>query len=1301
MQLFLVSAGSATRSAGEDFFRPPTVGHYLVRVATPIRKDISKELRRVSQGNVRYVPHHTFLVDITDSALSAILDLEGVVEVFVYPSTMKIDLSLKAETQAQQSLRRTADAAVTESVLIGALLSPGRTDRDPAQMVAQWESALNNRDAGIRAVVETADSINVHTAKEHLGEVAEWLATQDHVERVIWNNGGQPQDYYNAQAIQGGRQGYSGAPAWNKGIQGQGEIITVSDTGIDEHHCVFYDPSESASKCSGTVGYQSGCINTNHRKIVSIQCPTCPSSVGSNFFDRRGGHGTQVASLAAGSASSGDMTFFLNGVAPGAKLLIFDCNHDTQTDGLALPSNWASWWQHSYQGGSRIHSASWIIGTNAKRYATWTWTADKFVYDNPDYVAVFAAGNFGDSGYFSVLEPSTAKNVLAVGMTRSAHETYEKQCEYSVSGCQMLNHYMWVDRAQWMALADEAANNHRQISDYQYWDAPLNNQFWSFYDFFRSDCTPNVGKKLCGRNDPAEFFTDTWYSDENRIEIELEKNWGGPLGDNEVFNSRLVAPTDHPCGCDLQPGEYTNGEVLILHWDWDRMEEYPARTFSMCDPTKFMYQRLNKDQGWFPNTGTANSPDLCTKESAWSAIKASGARGVVLIGQSQTNFEDLTPVTPSNADATGPAVFQVKNQYGQILFAAVAKEFFLKRMTWYQIDPAETLADLSDFYTADGEFDYYAYFDYYDYQAYGPGHYFSNDFKFEGVWGDDFLNVQMEPVDHAIWRSTGSRGPTHDLRFKPDIVCAGELPFSARSNDMDTSAGGSSEYCPADHLEANGFKATSGTSMSTPQCAGGVALIRQYFQEGWHAAGVQDASESVNPSAALVKAMVINSGQPVIVEGVSPTTGAVYRKTLEGYPNFFAGFGYMALGNVLMFDDSDFTLLFEDRANDAQDALNTGDAYETCFTVSAGDVPLVVSLAWTDAMGAVDADRLLVNNLDLVLVSPTGSFYYGNHLTHAQYGSVRDDLNNLERVTVDAPVEVGSWSVRVIGSDIPDGPQGFALVGTGNIAAGDLANCASLPQCENSCSGQGICVEGHCECNVGFAGTDCSIAILQLTDGVLSASITVQAMRTTYCWLDLSEYTSADVDVTVTVTSGKVDVEINDCGYPRMNEIKSSAYGVTSSVTRSMSSNCENGGKWVVAVTGNTDPRSLSRSSSLFAVQDGLAGSDFTVVATSSNTVGGVDPFSLESVPNTNYASCTLTSTWQDITALQVADSSKVKTGGLGGRIVLGQYEVWLCLLEHECSTSDGNSVDPICFVYDEMAETFKVWGKNSELEIY
>jgi len=57
----------------------------------------------------------------------------------------------------------------------------------------------------------------------------------------------------------------------------------------------------------------------------------------------------------------------------------------------------------------------------------------------------------------------------------------------------------------------------------------------------------------------------------------------------------------------------------------------------------------------------------------------------------------------------------------------------------------------------------------------------------------------------------------------------------------------------------------AGTSMATPITAGSLALIRQYYVEGYHVKGARNMSNGINPSAALLKATVIASS--VSVEG--------------------------------------------------------------------------------------------------------------------------------------------------------------------------------------------------------------------------------------------------------------------------------------------------------------------------------------------------------------------------------------------------------------------------------------------------
>ena len=49
----------------------------------------------------------------------------------------------------------------------------------------------------------------------------------------------------------------------------------------------------------------------------------------------------------------------------------------------------------------------------------------------------------------------------------------------------------------------------------------------------------------------------------------------------------------------------------------------------------------------------------------------------------------------------------------------------------------------------------------------------------------------------------------------------------------------------------------SGTSMATPLCAGHAALVRQYFRLGFYPAGAPTPAAAFSPTAALVKAVMI------------------------------------------------------------------------------------------------------------------------------------------------------------------------------------------------------------------------------------------------------------------------------------------------------------------------------------------------------------------------------------------------------------------------------------------------------------
>jgi subtilisin family serine protease len=93
-----------------------------------------------------------------------------------------------------------------------------------------------------------------------------------------------------------------------------------------------------------------------------------------------------------------------------------------------------------------------------------------------------------------------------------------------------------------------------------------------------------------------------------------------------------------------------------------------------------------------------------------------------------------------------------------------------------------------------------------------------------------------------------SRGPTSDGRTKPDIMAPGYALDSA-----------SSGYSQCTQQEPVYLKA--GTSMATPVVAGAATLIRQYFLHGYFPCGAKSCSTSVNPSGALVKAVLANGAR--------------------------------------------------------------------------------------------------------------------------------------------------------------------------------------------------------------------------------------------------------------------------------------------------------------------------------------------------------------------------------------------------------------------------------------------------------
>lgn len=95
--------------------------------------------------------------------------------------------------------------------------------------------------------------------------------------------------------IQSGDEQTHAQPLWELGLTGRGELIGVSDTGLDDEHCYFFD---SARGRVARSAWDKPVTDMQQRKVVQYV-----SFVdGGDFVE---GHGTHVAGSIAGVLEPG------------------------------------------------------------------------------------------------------------------------------------------------------------------------------------------------------------------------------------------------------------------------------------------------------------------------------------------------------------------------------------------------------------------------------------------------------------------------------------------------------------------------------------------------------------------------------------------------------------------------------------------------------------------------------------------------------------------------------------------------------------------------------------------------------------------------------------------------------------------------------------------------------------------------------------------------------------------------------------------------------------------------------------
>jgi hypothetical protein len=264
------------------------------------------------------------------------------------------------------------------------------------------------------------------------------------------------------------------------------------------------------------------------------------------------------------------------------------------------------------------------------------------------------------------------------------------------------------------------------------------------------------------------------------------------------------------------------------------------------------------------------------------------------------------------------------------------------------------------------------------------------------VWGEDYPvapynNDPMADNPEQV-AAFSSRGPTADGRVKPDVVAPGTFILSTRSTRIAPNNFAFGHFPPS-----KAYFYMVGTSMATPLTAGAVALIREYYRR---------KKKVKNPTAALLKATLI--------------AGAIRLPGEKAILDNEQGFGRVNLDAVLA-PPAPATTVFEE----VSPGVKTGASRSIALKVLSSQTRLRVVLAYTDYPGSA-----LVNDLNLIVRAPDGQRFVGNQPEGA--GMSLDTRNNVEVVEVSEPVS-GAWTIQVVGSNVPRGPQAFAVVAIGHL----------------------------------------------------------------------------------------------------------------------------------------------------------------------------------------------------------------------------------------------------------------------------
>ena len=800
------------------------------------------------------------------------------------------------------------------------------------------------------------------------------------------------------------------------GLDGTGQIVQVVDSGLDFRSPFFFD-----SKSTVTPTNLPPTKLTSHRKVAAYWSYM-------DAIDKLGGHGTHVAGSVAGnaapvsSASDSLMLNALSGMAPGATIYFTDVACQTsggctppasipsscsvcQGSGFYTPLSIASLFQPAYNVGSRISTNSWGA-TLSPYYSSISVDIDSYVFSRPDHLVIFAAGNDGkDAGYASLSTQAVAKNTLTVGATRDGLLSHMM----NIGGFNDVTGYINP------LFGQENPNSCGGI---------INTAV--IYGLLSSPVCESPTNDYC-----AQLAGDALV---NPFNVPGDMRQGYLFENGAYFDLALC------CGCTAK--QIFDGLVGVL----------PSPIFSELINTfektyNARYPSIFTSRG--PTLDGRIKPDVVAPGVDIVSARASGGAPYNTFSCASGPLYTNNSYDQTFLPYTGTGVPTV-SQFGSFLIGSkltFTEPVYIDNIQIY----IDGVTDFGKIYVAivDSQLSIVTSIISYDAE---PGVSETYPFQISSTFGAGFTGYIVLMADEGLEFETLT---TSTKTSFPQ--CFGSLNATILVG-LDFSRGGPEGWIMPD----------SGTSMATPVTAGNAALVRSYFTDGFYPTGARNGSVGFSPSAALMKAVLINSATPTIdldlaklfnVSG--PPQNELFSEAGFGIASLVRGLSFKTLGSVTRASGALPTLLLPGLSPTGVDpSISDDGANIYCIdtktpSTGTGALPFSVTLVWTDPAGSTLATTALVNDLDLEVTLPGGkTVLYGNVDPKAPVQRA-DKLNNVEKVSVSSPPYTlssdgkqrltSSFRVLVRGSAVIFGPQKYSLVITGAGVSLSDTSCGGDP----------------------------------------------------------------------------------------------------------------------------------------------------------------------------------------------------------------------------------------------------------------